>query len=296
MYRLLHKNYKILSLFIISLLVVSCEIINPDDPIPTYIEINEINLKTVLGQGTASHLITDAWVYIDDKAIGAFELPARFPVLAEGVHKISIKAGIKLNGIAATRAYYPLYKPITANITFIKDKVIILDSILDLTTSYYDNVGFEWMEDFEDGGVSLDSVSGSDSRIKITPQGQGFDGGAGGVINLDRTLNIITFKAESSEKYVLPRGNAPVFLEINYKTDFPLGIGVYSYKSGYRVTHPIAVINPKSYWNKIYINLTRAVSSAVDADNYSIFFETELDDATNEGEIFIDNIKLVYIN
>ncbi|MBC8147336.1 MAG: hypothetical protein H8E98_05070 [Bacteroidetes bacterium] len=294
MYRLLHKIIKILSIFVFGLVIVSCEIINPDDPIPCYLEINELNLKTVYGQGTASHNITDAWVYVDDKPIGAFELPAKFPVIADGVHKLTIMAGIKLHGIASTRVYYPLYKPITANINFIKGEVIILDSLIDLSTTYNDNVSFAWIEDFEEGGVSIDSVLGSETRIYKT-QLQAFEGDWSGKINLHDTID--SFLAKSIDKYVLPKNNTPVFLELNYKTDYPFEVGVYSNEpQGYSVRHEVLTINPKNSWNKIYINLTPTVSREVNAIDFNIYFRSILDDATNEAEIFIDNIKLVHSN
>ncbi len=293
MFRLLHKNFITFFLFfIISLIIVSCEIINPDDPIPCYLEINTLDINTTYGQGTASHNITDAWVYIDDKPIGAFELPAKFPVIAEGVHKLTIKPGIKLNGIAATRAYYPLYKPITANINFVKDSVLVLDSIMNLTTTYNENVKFAWIEDFEEGGVSIDSVLGSTTQI-LKSQQQAFEGSWSGYIHLHDSIDRIL--AKSIDKFVLPKGGTPVFLELDYKTDYSLGIGVYSNEpQGYSVPYPILGINPKNNWHKIYINLTPRVSKQINALDFNIYFESILNDTVKNAEIFIDNIKLVH--
>ena len=84
--------------------IISCEKANIDE-MPCYININDIELEENI-----TNNITDAWVYIDDNLQGVYELPANFPVLANGKHKLRIKAGIKDNGIASTRITYPFYK------------------------------------------------------------------------------------------------------------------------------------------------------------------------------------------
>ena len=72
--------------------------------IPSYMTIENITLDQ-----NSTHNITDAWVYIDDNLQGVYELPANFPLLAQGKHKLRVKAGIKDNGIAGTRIPYPFY-------------------------------------------------------------------------------------------------------------------------------------------------------------------------------------------
>src|SRR3989337_3990814 len=84
---------------------------NKEEPIPSYIHIDAINLSTNYTiEGSSSNKILNAWIYIDDQSVGAFELPCTVPVLAVGSHEIKIQAGIKENGIDATRIYYPFYE------------------------------------------------------------------------------------------------------------------------------------------------------------------------------------------
>ena len=95
------------------MLFTSCDKFKGDQTIPAYLTIDSIYLTTSLSmQGSASAKITDAWVYVDEVQIGAFQLPARIPVLERGMHEVQILPGIKQNGIAATRAAYPFYAPI----------------------------------------------------------------------------------------------------------------------------------------------------------------------------------------
>jgi len=54
-------------------------LINPAEPIPSYIHIDKIDLTTdYSSQGTSSNKITDAWIYVDNELIGAFEMPVTF--------------------------------------------------------------------------------------------------------------------------------------------------------------------------------------------------------------------------
>ena len=77
----------------ISTALSACEIINPDEKIPGYIYIDSIIVKTNLGyQGSNSQNISDVWINIEDetenKLLGIYQLPAKFPVLKTGKIKI----------------------------------------------------------------------------------------------------------------------------------------------------------------------------------------------------------------
>ncbi len=137
----LKHNYTIFifSGFIFALLG-ACELYNPTEPIPAYIHIDKIGLTTSAdgSQGSNSSKITDAWVYIDERLIGCFELPVTFPVLYEGSHQLKIRAGIKVNGIAATRAPYPFYEAYTQSVDLQKGTKITVSP----TVKYRTNMTF----------------------------------------------------------------------------------------------------------------------------------------------------------
>ena len=106
------------------LCLLGCEIINPEETIPSYIEINQFNLNTNYDQGTNSNKIEDVWVFIDDNLQGIYALPAILPVLKEGKHKIELKAGIKKNGISASRGYYPFYTSYIDSVEMKYDSIV----------------------------------------------------------------------------------------------------------------------------------------------------------------------------
>ena len=90
---------------IVLVLFTACEIINPEEDIPSFICINEFEYAEV---GTAK--IVDAWIYIDNDLQGIYPIPNTIPILKNGEQKLYIAPGIKKNGISSTRANYPFYK------------------------------------------------------------------------------------------------------------------------------------------------------------------------------------------
>lgn len=280
--------------FIITLMITllwGCEIINPNDPIPSYIYIENIETTTEAGQGTAEQQFVDAWVYLDQDLVGAFELPALIPVIAEGKHTLTVKPGIKLNGISSTRAAYPFMKQYETTVNLTKEEI----DTLEVSSSYLDGLDFPWntagQEDFEQGGVSLDSTANSDVRI-IRQSNVVFEGNNAGHIHLDSAG--MQFEIISSRQFDYPGQNVPTFLEVHYKADNSFAIGVkLHYYTGKIVMNPILIVNPKDTWNKIYLNLTPTLTRESGTIKYEIYFAGNVNEDISTADIYLDNIKLV---
>jgi len=287
----LQKVLCILSIVIFTGTFISCNLINPEEQIPSYIRIDSISLsiQDYSEYGSSSNKITDAWVYIDDQLIGAFELPAKFPVLWEGTHTVTVKAGIKVNGIAATRAIYPFYQPYVISMNLIKDSIITLNP----TVTYFPST-VKWNEDFE-VGISLVKTSFSDTTIGTTLAGdpEAFDEGISGVVHLDAARDF--FQCTTINYYELPRADNPVFLEMNYKTNEKIMVGLYANSTTQSERLEILNINSSNTWNKIYINLNNAINrTTINPDNFYVFFEVQKSSDVSSSKILFDNIKLVH--
>lgn len=281
-----------LFLFPVVALLPSCEVINPDEGIPSYIQIDTIEFSTnYLVEGTASHKITDAWVYVDDELVGTYELPATVPVLKSGSHKITVNAGIKMNGIAATRIPYPFYKPYELTTELFADSIIKLEP----EVAYYSSTNFVWMEDFESPGYTLEVTSISDTSLnRINATTDVFEGSSSGLFAMRNPPHIL-FECKTINEYVLPKGGTPVFLELNYKCNNTFRIGIFANESGLSTQVPQTIlINKSENWNKIYVNLTNEVSLFVNAVNYNVYFGVIPDEGVPEPMVYIDNIKLIY--
>lgn len=287
--------FRIVFLAIIPLLVflASCQKNDLKPGIPAFIQVDTLFLNTDYTiQGTKSHKITDVWVYVDDQSIGAFEMPAIIPILKEGTGTLRLEAGIKINGISATRIPNPFYKPIMINnFNFVPDSVVKVTG----TTTYWETVTFVWKEDFEGVAISIDTTSKSDTNMELTPSGsnQTFEGSHSGIIVL--TEDAPLYEGASFEAFVLPADGTPVVLEMNYKTNTMFTVGIFAQTATQIIQDPLIYLNPKAEWNKIYINLTNKLwQTSDDVIDFKIFFGSVFQDDVEEAEILIDNIKLIY--
>ncbi|MGC8866364.1 MAG: hypothetical protein ACP5O2_11665 [Bacteroidales bacterium] len=298
-------NSKILlkiTLFVtLSFLLASCDKFEGEQTIPAYLRIDSIALKTVSpAQGSSSSRITDAWVYIDEQLIGAFELPATIPILSQGSRRLKIKPGIRLDGMVQLRSYYPFYTDIDKTITLTPDSITyvkgqLLNGKHTLYTNYNDKVQFAWAENFEDANLAFDTVKNSKTDFQLTDNlGETFEGQHSGKVILDKDHNL--FEAWASEALSLPRNGSPVFLEMNYRCTNSFTVGIIALGASDLIQSPILSLNPSASWNKVYINLTPNVSSSNTGLKFKIFVGATLDENSEKGIIGLDNLKLVYLD
>lgn len=281
--------------FVIGLLNAGCYKFDGEQTVPAYLRIDTIRFTTdYAAQGSSTHNITDAWVYVNGQLIGAFELPATFPVLARGKQRLEIRPGIKLNGIAATRVPYPFMKPIVVeNFNFFEDSIVRINP----QTTYYENLRFLWKEDFERTSLTLEKTNQSDTSIYRTEPANNpeawLSGNSAhsGFVHLEGSRKF--FRVMSFQGFNLPGNGSPVFLELDYKCDKAFGVGVLARINNTIETFPLLVVNKNPVWNKIYINLTPIASTYNTAEYFKIYFESELGTET-EARFYFDNIKLIH--
>jgi hypothetical protein len=266
-----------------------CEKFKGDQEVPAYISIDAINLKVDPGQGSASSNITDAWVYVDDVQVGTFQLPATFPVLAQGNKKITIYAGVKENGVAATRVAYPFYEPIE-----IQRDLVELDTLAlgILTVDYSTTTQFYLIESFEGVTQLFDTTKSSEVPLELTPLGDTltFEGNHSGMVVMDSAL--LFFECINDRDFVIPY--APVYLELNFRTNnvFVAGVYMYGLTTIYQV--PIVYMNPtNNQWKKIYINLTNTLNGYTGYQLFRVYFAAIQSTAVDTALILMDNIKVV---
>lgn len=268
----------------------SCNVINPAEPIPAYISIDTIMLTTNLSsEGSASHKIVDAWVYVDNEAVGTYEMPAKFPVLAAGTHTISIQPGILLNGINATHLAYPYYQQLTKTVELIAGQEIKLSN---LVTRYKEGLTFDLKEDFE-GLIPFSPSDGSTVGMTIgSDVSQSFEGGYG-VVKLDSGAYGFEIK---SNQLLLPNNGTNIYLEMNYKNSAPFLVILQAEDAfGNSIKNSIITLNTKNEWNKIYIELRPTMLKTPDASKFRILFGTTRADASTKEEFYFDNVKVVHI-
>ena len=308
--------YAFLVLAVFSVVFASCRKFEGSQTIPAYIHIESIvvdSLTDYFTYGSTTSKITDAWVYVDDDPIGCFELPATFPVLKHGPHKVTVYGGIMSNGIAAARAPYPFYKPqIYASLNLVEDSIINLQPVL----NYYPiggGVEKGWMEDFETANTLL-PVAGSDTsiiRINGSEAWHSSNSFYSGKIVLPP--DSLDFTVATADEYSFHTGYLQYcMVEMDYNCNDAFFVGVMYYKNYQLVKHPLLRIQPTDTvndmpqrWNKIYVNIGPIMNENVTASYFKIYFTSDLSVAPVYGEpdyvqankqryYYFDNLKLFY--
>ena len=262
----------------------SCNIINPPEAIPVYLQVDTFNLSVSAGQGTASNKITDVWVYNETNLIGAYQMPKTFPVLDSGTTQMVFSAGIWDNGIAETRIPYPFYYPDTITMNLKPGNIIPVTPHF----SYRSSTKFYFNEDFEAGNL-FQQLDGDTDMTRTTVPGEVFEGVASGEIYLDAAHTY--YQGITASSYSFPPGN-PVYLELNYKCEQQFQVGLFGTSTSGTAFIYKWYINPKSTWGKIYLDMGSDVA-ALQSDTYQILIKALFDETRTESLIYLDNIKLV---
>ncbi len=289
------------SLFLIIIIVFftsSCSLFDKKEQAPSYLIIDSVGINPNYAEyGTSSHNISDVWVYANDLLIGCFELPAKIPILAEGNVKITALAGVKVDGISATRATYPFYASAVFNCNLSPEAPVRIKPIFNFDIS----TQIAFSEDFESAGILFGKAINSDTTITATnnpldifvnQQDNSEVNNYSGVINLNNEKD--TFEIETINGYVLPKNGTYVFLEMNYKCTTPIIVGTKAIYSSTINRNPKIVLNPTNTWKKVYVNLTVSVSSEINASNFKIFFAGISNSGSTEDKVLLDNIKLIH--
>jgi len=290
-------------------LFISCE--KTSTPSYLHIEHIDVQVRPFNGnqeefEGTPDHNIADAWVYLNDQLVGTWELPAKVPIISSGLQKITVIAGIKNNGISAARVDYPFFDLYSAYLTLVPDETIdfkedpnsvLINGHYCPFVQYFPSGLVFWNERFEDPGTQFETALNSPTGITITQDplqvynyNPGNNSSGSGYIYLNSDSNF--FEIISTHQFNPEKGRK-VYLEMNYKSNCVLQVGVYEKSPSVAKVYGKG-INPNNDWNKIYIELTNEVARRQNATSYSLFIEGILGAGQSNGEIFLDNIKIIY--
>lgn len=275
--------------FVIILFFGSCD--TTKEPIPAYVHIKPFTVITDnSNQGTSESKITDVWFTPEKEGfLGMYELPATIPVLAEGPLNLLLDPGIKLNGISSTPNIYPFFKRFEIEVDLAPNEVDTIQPV----TSYDSRVKFDYIEDFETSNtltVKLDP----DQNISISTPDGGLEGKAA---KFTVTESDPLFEIASSDRMELPTLGDPVYLEMHYKNESLLQVGLVGYRNNTPISTYIVALNPSDEWNKIYIELTQnLISVASDITEFQVLLGAQLQAGQTSSTFYVDNIKVMHVN
>ncbi len=281
---------KIISSFLIIYLLFSCTKNNPD---PSWISISEWNLisNKTNKEGELSHNFSNAYIEIDDKTIGFFELPIKLPILESGKHTIKVHPVILNNGISASKTIYPFCEPYIIDIELSPNQTLNISP----KTSYYTDCKF-WIEDFEDAGVKIKSEDGFEGLLSTANNKQYLKYGNNyGQIMVDKVNPY--WQGKTTTNSTLPQGKN-IYLELDYLNTNTLLTGVYVSNSTEIKYNPNVALNPQDRtnlkWKKVYIDLRQMVSYSTPGSIFEQYFNVTNTSTSDTNFVLIDNVKLIY--
>ena len=292
-----------------ALLMPSCKKFDGSQTVPAYLYIKDVEVQCdYFTYGANTHKIVDAWVYVDDNILGCYELPATIPVLKEGVHKVAVYAGIARDGIRDLRAQYPFYQPWeNKNVNLVKDEIVTLEPVF----QYYpegtdENMHIRWKEDFEQGTITVQATSQSDTIVEVyngpyawhDPEGI-YSQKSGRVVLTSDTMQFRI--ANTEELSDLPTGGSACMLEMDYKCSDTCFVGLMYFKDYTLTAEPLVRLKPTGAsgqepetWNKIYINIGPYLVDNETAEYFKIYLGSWNPRNAGTQYFYFDNLKLIY--
>ena len=278
--------------------MVSCEDPDPDPSVPSYLRIEKIDFGN--GQpaiyGSSGSSITDAWIFANEKLVGVFKLPCEVPILSNGQTDIRVGAGIKVNGISATRAINPFYTYYTETVTLYEDSVVTIEPVVDYATGTV----VPWSEGFEDSSPSIDTIATSDVKLERLELESPNNTYGGFISRAKLTADNPGLKAITTDNYPLPQVGTPVYFEFDFSCNQEMVLSIIQEEpSGLQQEQILIYLNPTSegselVWKHLYLDLTDQVGFAIDADQFGIGVTAFHSSANDTGYVYMDNLKLVY--
>ncbi len=290
------KIHFTLTLVAAMLMLTTCDW--EQEPIPAYIYIPEIQLQTDY-PANGSNLkpsITDAWVFVNNKLIGGFKLPAVVPVLQSAgwqtdKQKVIVSPGVIINRNSASRYIYSFYSNTETKLKLEPNRY---DTIKP-TVTYRTTTTFGWLDDFEGVGISLTKSNLSDTTlVRYRNNPIVFQGTSCVGYTVDNKRSGAAF--ESNDRFNIGNTRTP-FLELHCANTNSFIVSVLSFdRNNVQQVTNICRITPTAdpVWKKAYVNLTPATQGKPAGTTYKIAFSSFQDSTGLVGKVYLDNIKLVY--
>lgn len=303
----MNKVYNILVLFAALLLLASCNDFEQEQETPAYLKVEGFRVvanPSFSYEQTNDFLtneITDVWVYVDQKYIGAYSLnkdgsPIYIPILKEGNHTIDLQPGVKYNGMAGTRDYYRFYTYYTQTYNLVPGKTIDV-GVVDVM--YNTDAEVEFTCFFENGLVPFENAPlagitdlGEDNFTLINNDSVPY----GNALAFYSTALQDAYKIIMKDSVVCTNRNG-IVLEMDYHSNIPFEIGIYgksSYSNQYKYISCMRLnANNNAGWKKMYILLGK-VWSQLNYQPFRIYFQPFNTEDISNGYVHIDNIKVVH--
>ena len=274
---------------------VGCNIKNPKEVTPTYIRVDSFNFvdnpKVIKPKLSLSHQITAVAAYYNGVAIGIFDLPVTFPVIATDRGKLMLRPVISMFGLNNFLTSYPFY--ISDTFSFDAQPGKVISHIP--KTHYYDSTKHYLDIDFEI--ATLPYFTQVDGKVPINTtnnRANVFEGTGSGMISLKVAGDDTLCEIKVAKTFNIPP-LTDAYIELNYKCTVPFYLGMRANldNSASYVQRYLSGVKESDHWQKFYLAL-KDFAGQYPADNYELFIKASLPAGVESGTVILDNVQLVY--
>lgn len=304
------------------MLFIRCDRLDGEQIIPAYVKVKGFDVveDPNLGFGFIqdSSFLTSAitevavFITIDGRQdnMGVYTLnedgSLDIPILKKGKCIIELEPVVRLNGMNATRAYYPFYTTIFDTVDLKEGEVVVIDK---KKISYTTNTHISKRIFFEDtfnpfeNGQNLDSTIACHLSVLDNRDSVAYGNRCGTFYSSSSKDNYMVVTKDS----IIGTGNRVMMLELDYCANIPFEVGIYgqvskvsqpSYISSVRMSanfNSLYKPNDKKNWQKMYITLGK-VWSNINNNPFKLWFMPVNSGNNPKGFVHIDNIKLVTVS
>lgn len=292
------RRISILFAFVLSICLFSaCNLVNPPEDFPAYIKVEDprVLVDSVAGF-EANYDLQDLWVYQNGQLIGVHPVPKTvIPYTQIDRTEFRFEAGVYESGLSNFRLPYPFWELIQLRI----DQATLDTFTLSPVFRYKDDdkIDFRFEEDFESGFQLAPYGPVVDTAKMHRSTSDAFQGAASGRVEFSAAKN--TWEATSTAQFINISPTQDPWLEITYKSDVLLDVGMRYWPDGSPLEEEVraaVTLLPKSMdeWTTVYVHLVDLVRAAPSNARFAIWLRGR--SFGQEGELFLDNLRLVHLD
>ena len=286
--------------FLLLLALSSCEIINPSEELPAYIAFEQPMVEVdSVNDFVRPYNIRDAWTYQNGNLIGIHPIPETvIPYTNLDQKEFRFEGGVFESGLSNFRLPYPFWNLIQIQIDQPALDTFTVTPIFEYKSD--NQIEFLMEEDFESGFQLTPHGPMSDTTRMHRSTGESFQGNSSGRVRFtsDKTYWEVTSTAQFED---LTPAQDP-WLEVTYKTDVPIDIGMRFFPAndpfGETIRAAVTVL-PKGAdedWSTIYVHLVEIAREANNQPDPVMALWFRANGQGQEGELFLDNLRLVHLD
>ena len=300
-------RYKKLTGFILfaclTLIWQGCNIINPVEPIPTYIHIDSFKFQSnpaLVGLNLpTTHSISNVWVYYNNNPIGEFDLPCTIPIITNGTEQVELFPGVIVNGLNSLTGIYPFYTADTFTLVPQPGKTINVAPVTMYNTAVDYDQGNQWISNFL-GITKFNWVEGSSPTIPMLaippiPANDSLvvgDGSYSGSVVFTVAGDSAIY--ESSDTFIIASTVQDAYVEFDYKSSLPFYVGLSSNLNATlgSSAYYLGGFYPSDTWQHVYLTVDGFVSQ-YPGSSYNFFVKTSMPSGQFYGRLLLAHIHLL---